>query len=34
VTTIRMVDPGAVTGTTREIFEVALRRERKVFGDS
>ncbi len=32
MTTIRMVDPAAVTGKTREIFEAVLRREAKVFG--
>jgi hypothetical protein len=32
MTTIRLVDPAAVGGKTREIFDAALRRERKVFG--
>jgi alkylhydroperoxidase family enzyme len=32
MSTIRMVDPGRVTGMTREIFDAALRREEKVFG--
>jgi alkylhydroperoxidase family enzyme len=32
MTTIRMVDPSAVTGKAREIFEAVLRRESKVFG--
>jgi alkylhydroperoxidase/carboxymuconolactone decarboxylase family protein YurZ len=32
MTTIRMVDPSAVTGKAREVFEAVLRRESKVFG--
>lgn len=32
MTTIRMVDPAAVGGTVREIFDAVLRRERAVFG--
>ncbi len=32
MSTIRLVDPAAVTGKTREIFEAVLRREAKVFG--
>jgi alkylhydroperoxidase family enzyme len=32
MTTIRMVDPAAVEGKVREIFDAALRRERTVFG--
>ena len=32
MTTIRMVDPAAVSGKVREIFEAVLRRERTVFG--
>jgi alkylhydroperoxidase family enzyme len=34
MTTIRMVDPAAVSGKVREIFEAVLRRERTVFGAS
>ena len=30
--TIRMVDPGAVAGKTKAIFDAVLRREEKVFG--
>ena len=30
--TIRMVDPGRVTGKTRDVFDAVLRREAKVFG--
>lgn len=32
MTTIRMVDPVTVGGKAKEIFDAALRRERKVFG--
>jgi hypothetical protein len=32
MTTIRMVDPEAVDGKVREIFDAVLRRERTVFG--
>jgi alkylhydroperoxidase/carboxymuconolactone decarboxylase family protein YurZ len=32
MSTIRMVDPAAVTGKTQEIFAAVLRREEKVFG--
>ena len=32
MTTIRLVDPSAVTGKTRAIFDAVLRRESKVFG--
>lgn len=32
MSTIRMVDPDAVTGTTKAIFDAVLRRERLVFG--
>ena len=32
MTTIRTVDPGRVTGKTRDIFDAVLRRETKVFG--
>jgi hypothetical protein len=32
MTTIRMVDPGRVTGKTRDVFDAVLRREAKVFG--
>lgn len=32
MTTIRMVDPGQVTGKTRDVFDAVLRREAKVFG--
>ena len=32
MTTIRMVDPAAVTGKTKEIFDAVLRREQTVFG--
>ncbi len=32
MTTIRMVDPAAATGKSREIFEAVLLRESKVFG--
>ena len=32
MTTIRMVDPAAATGTTKEIFDAVLRREAGVFG--
>ena len=32
MTTIRLVDPTAVGGKTKEIFDAVLLRERKVFG--
>ena len=32
MTTIRMLEPAAATGKTREIFDAVLARERKVFG--
>jgi alkylhydroperoxidase family enzyme len=32
VTTIRLLDPAAACGRTREIFDAVLARERKVFG--
>ena len=32
MTTIRLVDPAAVTGKARAIFDAVLRREEKVFG--
>jgi len=32
MSTIPMVDPSAVTGKAREIFDAVLRRESKVFG--
>lgn len=32
MTTIRLVDPSAVSGKAREIFDAVLRREAKVFG--
>lgn len=32
MTTIRMVDPAAATGPTKEIFDAVLRRETGVFG--
>ena len=32
MTTIRMLDPTAATGKTKEIFDAVLRREAKVFG--
>jgi len=32
MSTIRMVDPAAVTGKAKEIFDAVLRREEKVFG--
>ena len=32
MTTIRMVDPATVTGTTKDIFDAVLRREATVFG--
>lgn len=32
MTTIRLIDPAAVAGKTKEIFDAVLRRERKVFG--
>ena len=32
MSTIPMVDPSAVTGKAREVFDAVLRRESKVFG--
>jgi alkylhydroperoxidase family enzyme len=32
MTTIRLIDPAAATGKTKEIFDAVLRREEKVFG--
>lgn len=32
MTTIRLLDPEAATGHTKEIFEAVLRREQRVFG--
>jgi alkylhydroperoxidase family enzyme len=32
VTTIRLLDPAAATGSTRDIFDAVLAREQKVFG--
>ncbi len=32
MTTIGMVDPGRVTGKTRDVFDPVLRREENVFG--
>ena len=32
MTTIRLLDPAAASGRTREIFDAVLTRERKVFG--
>jgi hypothetical protein len=32
MTTIPLVDPGTVSGTTKQIFDAVLLRERKVFG--
>jgi len=32
MTTIRLIDPAAATGKTKDIFDAVLRREEKVFG--
>lgn len=32
MTTIKLIEPAAATGKTKEIFDAVLRREQKVFG--